>query len=98
MNQIAQDLTGWDMEAGRGRPRSVVFRIINKQTREVVESPVEMVLGSGRIVGLANHTVLITRNGKELPIDDSGAPISAVLRSEPLTLPLGSANDIFASK
>lgn len=77
MNRAAEDLTGWDMEAGRGRPCSVVFRIINEHTREVVESPVERVLRSGRIMDLANHTVLVTRNGKELPIDDSGAPIRA---------------------
>src|SRR5215469_3946866 len=77
MNRAAEDLTGWDMEAGRRQPCSVVFRIINEHTREVVESPVERVLRSGRIIGLANHTVLITKNGKELPIDDSGAPIRA---------------------
>ena len=52
-----------------------VFRIINEQTRFEVESPIERVLREGIIVGLANHTVLVQKDGKEIPIDDSGAPI-----------------------
>jgi len=75
MNQVAEQLTGWPLTEARGRPLDEIFRIVNEQTREPVESPVVKVLHSGVIVGLANHTVLLRRDGTELPIDDSGAPI-----------------------
>ncbi len=75
MNPIAESLTQWQEEAARGRPLSEVFHIVNEQTRAAVESPADVVLERGVIVGLANHTVLITRNGRDIPIDDSGAPI-----------------------
>ena len=52
-----------------------VFNIINEQTRDQVENPVTKVLREGMIVGLANHTVLVRKDGTEVPIDDSGAPI-----------------------
>ncbi len=52
-----------------------VFKIINETTREPVGNPVEKVLTTGNIVGLANHTILIAKDGKEIPIDDSGSPI-----------------------
>ena len=74
LNHVAEELTGWDRDA-IGRPLDDVFRIINEQTRETVESPVAKVLKEGLIVGLANHTLLVRRDGSELPIDDSGAPI-----------------------
>jgi len=75
MNGVAERLTGWSEAEARGRPLSEVFRIISEQTRQVVESPVTKVLREGRVVGLANHTLLLTKQGAELPIDDSGAPI-----------------------
>ncbi len=75
MNPVAQSLTGWSQAEGRGRPLAEVFRIVNETTRGTVENPVDKVLREGRIVGLANHTVLIARDGRELPIDDSAAPI-----------------------
>jgi signal transduction histidine kinase len=59
-----------------GRPLDEIFRIVNEHTREVVESPVSKVLREGRIVGLANHTVLIHRAGTETAIEDSAAPIA----------------------
>jgi PAS domain S-box-containing protein len=77
MNGIAEALTGWSEPEACGRPLSEVFRIINEQTREVVPSPVARVLETGGIVGLANHTMLLARDGREIPIDDSGAPIRA---------------------
>jgi PAS domain S-box-containing protein len=77
MNQEAQRLTGWDLADARGVDLARVFRIINEDTRQTVESPVEKVLRIGGIVGLANHTLLITKDGREIPIDDSGAPIRA---------------------
>jgi two-component system cell cycle sensor histidine kinase/response regulator CckA len=58
-----------------GRPLDEVFNIVNESTRARVESPVKKVLRDGRVTGLANHTVLIARDGSEIPIDDSGAPV-----------------------
>jgi len=75
MNAIAQELTGWPMQEALGRPLTEVFHIINEGTREVAENPVERVLRLQTVVGLANHTALISRNGKEYVIDDSAAPI-----------------------
>lgn len=74
-NPVAQSLTGWPAEEALGRPLDEVFRIVNEETRQPVESPVAKVLREKTIVGLANHTILIARDGSELPIDDSGAPI-----------------------
>jgi PAS domain S-box-containing protein len=74
MNNVAKDLTRWDADA-LGRPLDEVFRIVNETTRAIVESPVKKVLREGTIVGLANHTILIARDGSERPIDDSGAPV-----------------------
>ncbi|HEY3253110.1 MAG TPA: GAF domain-containing protein, partial [Polyangiaceae bacterium] len=75
MNGVAERLTGWLDGEARGRPLPEVFQIFSEVTRELVESPVTKVLREGRIVGLANHTLLRTRQGVEIPIDDSGAPI-----------------------
>jgi PAS domain S-box-containing protein len=68
-------MTGWTRAEAVGRPLDEVFRIINEEHRGPVESPVARVLREGVVVGLANHTVLIARDGTERPIDDSGAPI-----------------------
>ncbi len=76
MNPVAERLTGWQLASARGRPLDEVFRIVNSETRQVVESPVLQVLKLGRIVGLANHTSLLSRNGKEYQIADSAAPIT----------------------
>ena len=75
MNGVAQKLTGWKLEEAERRPVSDIFRIINEESRVPVESPVDKVLREGVTVGLANHTVLIRKDGSEVPIDDSGAPI-----------------------
>ena len=75
MNPVAERLTGWALADAEGRPLAEVFRIVNELTRETVESPVEKVLREGQVVGLANHTVLVARDGREVPIEDSGAPI-----------------------
>ena len=76
MNQAAQDCTGWSLTDALGKPLSKVFHIINENTRKPVENPVTKVLEKGMVVGLANHTLLIRRDGTEIPIDDSGAPIT----------------------
>jgi PAS domain S-box-containing protein len=74
VNSVAGRLTGWGEDAV-GKPLKDVFRIVNESTRRAVENPVDKVLREGTIVGLANHTVLIAKDGVDLPIDDSGAPV-----------------------
>ncbi len=75
MNRVAQELTGWQLAEARGRSLAEVFRIVNEETRREVESPVTKVLREDKIVGLANHTLLLAKDGREIPIEDSGAPI-----------------------
>ncbi len=75
MNSVAEQLTGWPAKDARGLQLDQVFKILNEHTRATVESPVAKVLREGTIVGLANHTVLIARDGAEHAIEDSGAPI-----------------------
>jgi PAS domain S-box-containing protein len=75
MNKVAEQLTGFSLSESEGRPLADVFHIINENTRKPCENPVDKVLGSGLIVGLANHTALISKDGSERAIADSGAPI-----------------------
>jgi PAS domain S-box-containing protein len=75
LNAVAEKLTGWSQEQAQGKPLTEVFRIIDEKTRADVENPLSRVLREGLVVGLANHTLLIARNGTERPIADSGAPI-----------------------
>lgn len=75
MNAVAEKLTGWANKDATGRPLTEVFNIVNETTRAEVENPAIRALREGVIVGLANHTVLIARDGIERPIDDSAAPI-----------------------
>lgn len=74
-NPTAVSLTGWPEAEARGRPLHEVFKIVNETTRLPVENPVSVVMKLGHVVGLANHTVLISKNGVETPIADSAAPI-----------------------
>ncbi len=75
MNPVAEALTGWTEAEARGKSAETVFRIIDETTRETVDNPVQKVLEKGLVVGLANHTLLISKDGGEIPIADSGAPI-----------------------
>jgi two-component system, cell cycle sensor histidine kinase and response regulator CckA len=75
MNAIAEEATGWPLSDASMKPLSDVFTIVNENTRASVENPVEKVIREGTVVGLANHTILVRRDGTEVPIDDSGAPI-----------------------
>ena len=75
MNPVAEALTGWNQEDAAGKPLKKVFNIINEETGKQAEDPATRVLREGVVVGLANHTVLIARDGTKYPIDDSGAPI-----------------------
>ena len=75
MNGVAEKLTGWKESDAVGRSIVDVFQIVNEESSAKVESPVQRVLKEGLVVGLANHTLLISKDGKEIPIADSGAPI-----------------------
>jgi PAS domain S-box-containing protein len=75
LNAVAEALTGWTQPEAAGQPLDAVFRIVNEQTRLPAENPVTKVLAEGQVVGLANRTILIARDGTERPIDDSTAPI-----------------------
>jgi PAS domain S-box-containing protein len=75
MNGLAEKLTGWPQAEVVGRPLSEVFNVVNERTRRPVENPALRALREGTIVGLANHTVLIARDGTERPIDESAAPV-----------------------
>ncbi|MEO8605745.1 MAG: PAS domain S-box protein, partial [bacterium] len=77
LNAVAAGLTGWTAETAIGQPLDAVFVIINEDTRQPTPNPATRALAEGRIVGLANHTLLIARDGSERPIDDSAAPIRA---------------------
>lgn len=74
-NPAAEILTGWSMEEAQGQPLRAVFRIINEDTRLPVVNPVERCLREGKVVGLANHSILVSRGGREHSINDSAAPI-----------------------
>jgi len=75
INKIAEKLTGWSQKEAKGRPLQDVFNIINEKTGEPCDNPVQKVLNSKKIIGLANHTALIAKDGTQYSIEDSGAPI-----------------------
>ena len=75
LNSAAEELTGWAPEDAQGKPLATVFRVFNERTREPIENLVDKVRREGSIVGMANETVLIAKDGTERPIDESAAPI-----------------------
>jgi PAS domain S-box-containing protein len=75
LNPVAETMTGWKSEEAGGQPLETVFNIINEQTRQPADNPITKVLREGVVVGLANHTALIARDGTETAIEDSAAPI-----------------------
>jgi PAS domain S-box-containing protein len=77
MNAVAERLTGWTIDEARGTPLDEIFHIVNANTGAPAENPTRRVLAEGRVVGLANHTVLIARDGTRRQIADSAAPIRA---------------------
>ncbi len=81
LNPVAEELTGWRESAALGQPVQKIFRIINEQTRAAGQDIVAQVLRGGQTVALANHTALICRDGREIPIEDSAAPIKDELGS-----------------
>ena len=78
MNPAAESMTGWEESEAIGQPLTAVFNIIDEDHRGITESPVDTILREGVVVGLANHTLLLQRDGQEIPIADSGAPIRDV--------------------
>jgi PAS domain S-box-containing protein len=75
MNSVAQSLTGWVQEEAQGKSVDLVLNIVNGETRGPVENPVKKVFREGKVVGLADHTLLISKKGREFDIEDSAAPI-----------------------
>jgi len=75
LNPVAEALTGWSLAEAQGRPLDEVFRIVNEKTRVPVDNPAMRALREGVVVGLANHTILLRKDGSERPIEDSAAPI-----------------------
>jgi len=75
LNPVAQNLTGWDLRGARGKPVKEIMTIINEQTRALVANPVMRCLKEGRVITLADNSVLINHEGTEIPIQDSAAPI-----------------------
>ena len=78
LNEVAVLLTGWTLRESLGKPVTKIFKIVNEQTHKPLENPVARVLKEGVIVGIGSHSVLITKDEKEIPIDDSVAPIKDV--------------------
>ena len=75
MNPVAEKLCGWDLAEATGKPLTEVFHIVNAETREKIANPARKMLENGEVVGLANHTALISKDGSEYQIADSAAPI-----------------------
>ena len=75
MNSVAQSLTGWRLEDAQGKSMDAVFNVVDKETRRPAETPVKKVFLEGKVVGLTDHTLLISKDGKEFDIEDSAAPI-----------------------
>jgi PAS domain S-box-containing protein len=75
MNPEAERLTGWTLPEALGRNITEVLTLVNEETQQVIENPIKRVLREGIVLGLANHTRLVRRDGRAIPIADSGAPI-----------------------
>jgi diguanylate cyclase (GGDEF)-like protein/PAS domain S-box-containing protein len=75
LNPVAEMMTGYTVDEARGKPLQQIFNIINEETRETVADPAARCLKEGKIIGLANHTVLVSKSGAEYAIQDSAAPI-----------------------
>lgn len=75
MNKVAEEITGWKQEEAKNKPFAQIFRLVSEETGKKVQNPVEKVLQTGKIIGLANHTALIAKDGRRVPIADSAAPI-----------------------
>lgn len=79
LNPVAQQLTGWSQEEAYGTSFEIVFNIINEYTREKIESPIQRVFETEETIELANHTILISKDGSERAVEDTAAPIKDAL-------------------
>jgi PAS domain S-box-containing protein len=75
LNEVAQRLTGWSQEEAAGQLLDTIFPIAHEQTRERIANPADQVMRAGHAIGLGNDTLLLSRNGQEVLIDESAAPI-----------------------
>jgi PAS domain S-box-containing protein len=75
LNSVAETLTGWNLQEARGKSMDVVFNIVNAESRQSVGNPIKKVFCEGKVVALADHTILISKDGREFDIEDSAAPI-----------------------
>jgi diguanylate cyclase (GGDEF)-like protein/PAS domain S-box-containing protein len=75
INDVAQELTGYRSSEAIGKDHEEIFHVIDEKTRKRIEAPVPRVLKTGKTIALANHTILISKSGREYPITDSAAPI-----------------------
>jgi PAS domain S-box-containing protein len=75
LNPVAEALTGWTHKEAQGHPLEEIFNICNEETRQKIDNPICKVIESGHTVGMANHTILVSRSGIDYPIMDSSAPI-----------------------
>ncbi|UYO61570.1 diguanylate cyclase [Acetobacterium wieringae] len=75
LNKVAENLTGWNQQEAYGLPLDQVLKLVNEYTRESCENPARRVLEEGLIIELNNHTLLLSKDGREIPIEDSAAPI-----------------------
>ena len=75
LNPVAEDLTGWDKRSARGKPIDEIMTVVNEHTRMTVENPVRRCLNEGRVISLVESSLLVSRNGEEVPVQDSAAPI-----------------------
>jgi two-component system cell cycle sensor histidine kinase/response regulator CckA len=75
MNPVAEELTGWKTDVARGKPISEILVLVHDSDTSPVENPIIQALRTGTIVGMANHTVLVSRDGRRIPVDDSASPI-----------------------
>jgi PAS domain S-box-containing protein len=75
LNPVAESLTGWRLDEARGRPADEVFRVVNEMTGAALQSPLALALRERQAVPLANYSVLVSRDGRRVPIDDVAAPI-----------------------
>ncbi|MDF7801750.1 PAS domain S-box protein [Pontiellaceae bacterium B1224] len=75
MNPVAEKLTGWSQQDASGLPLNTVFQLINEEMLKPIACPAAQVLQSGKIIGLSNHTLLVSKDGRHIPVANSAAPI-----------------------
>jgi PAS domain S-box-containing protein len=75
MNMVAEELTGWKEKDARGKMHDEIFHVVDEENRDQVENPIKRILAEGLVVDLANHTLLLSKDGREIPIANTWAPV-----------------------